>query len=353
MVFSQKKCQHFIHEFPIGNIKGKIGSFNPKWFKEYENWLGSSIEKYAAFCLACCLFRPKIENQVGGDSFVVDGFTAWNKKERLNSLVHTDIQKDIVNTAAINAIIYDLGNDLFVLLLDESRDISMKEQVAVALRYVNKKGYGCVGASNTQGQFNGHKTLLIKENTSAFYIHYFAYQLQLTLVTVAKNLEEMAGSLTWQCLNQETILKCPSDTWWGSHYGILLRLLDMSSSVMERAETSFLDVISSFDFIFKLHLKWKVFGITNELSQVLQRKDEDITNEMKLVRILKDQLQKMRDEKWDSLLIGVFSFCEKINFGIPDINCLFLNYRFDEVNIDLLCCVTCLNPNNSFEAFDK
>ena len=42
-------------------------------------------------------------------------------------------------------------------------------------------------ASNMQGDINGLKTLILKKNKSAFYVHFFAYQLQLTLVTVAKN----------------------------------------------------------------------------------------------------------------------------------------------------------------------
>ena len=38
-----------------------------------------------------------------------------------------------------------------------------------------------------QGDINGLKTLILKENKSAFYFHCFAHQLQLTLVAVAKN----------------------------------------------------------------------------------------------------------------------------------------------------------------------
>ena len=40
-----------------------------------------------------------------------------------------------------------------------------------------------------QGDINGLKILILKEkeNKSAFYVHCFAHQLQLTLVTVAKN----------------------------------------------------------------------------------------------------------------------------------------------------------------------
>ena len=38
-----------------------------------------------------------------------------------------------------------------------------------------------------QGDINGLKTLILKENTSAFYVYCFAHQLQLTLVAFVKN----------------------------------------------------------------------------------------------------------------------------------------------------------------------
>ena len=38
-----------------------------------------------------------------------------------------------------------------------------------------------------QGEFNGLKALILKDNPYAFYVHCFAHQLQLALVAVAKN----------------------------------------------------------------------------------------------------------------------------------------------------------------------
>uniref|UniRef100_A0A2N9IB86 TTF-type domain-containing protein n=1 Tax=Fagus sylvatica TaxID=28930 RepID=A0A2N9IB86_FAGSY len=152
-----------------------------------------------------------------------------------NMMISPAIQKDIVSAAAVetsNAIIMELGDAFFSVLIDESRDISTKEQMAVALRYVDKKGHvverflgiehvtdttalslkaavedlfcrhglslsrlrgqGYDGASNMQGQFNGLKTLIMKENESAYYVHCFAHQLQLALVAVAKNNNKIA-----------------------------------------------------------------------------------------------------------------------------------------------------------------
>ncbi|KAF8392182.1 hypothetical protein HHK36_022524 [Tetracentron sinense] len=65
-----------------------------------------------------------------------------NAPENLK-LTAPNIQKDIVSAVATettNNIINGVGNALFVILIDESYDISIKEQMAVVLRYVNKQG---------------------------------------------------------------------------------------------------------------------------------------------------------------------------------------------------------------------
>ena len=105
-----------------------------------------------------------------------------------------------------------------------------------------------------------------------------------------------------QGLNQETILKRACDTRWSSHYGALLRLINMFSSVIKELEiimedglnygqryeaTNLLESMQSFNFMFSLHLMRAILGITSELSQALQRKDQDIVNAMTLVKVCK------------------------------------------------------------------
>ena len=56
-------------------------------------------------------------------------------------IVASSIQKDLANAAAketINLIIDDLEDNLFGILVDESSDISRKEQMAVVICYVDK-----------------------------------------------------------------------------------------------------------------------------------------------------------------------------------------------------------------------
>ncbi|XP_009792799.1 uncharacterized protein [Nicotiana sylvestris] len=146
-----------------------------------------------------------------------------------NKMTSPDIQKNIMTACkieTIKAIIKDLNGDYFSLLVDESFDVSRKEQMAIVLRYVDRKGFvveafiGLVhvpdtsvlslkkvivnilahhslslsflrgqcydGASNMQGDINGLKVLIEQESRSACSIHCFARQLQLTLVAVSK-----------------------------------------------------------------------------------------------------------------------------------------------------------------------
>ncbi|KAL0533854.1 hypothetical protein IC582_028125 [Cucumis melo] len=122
------------------------------------------------------------------------------------------------------------------------------------------------------------------------------------------------------------MIKRLGDTRWGSHYITLVNCISMFSSICEileiiiddgsnseqKYETKVLmNSIQSFDFVFHVHLMKTILGITNDLSQVLQRKDQDIVNAMNLVKICKVRLQLMRESGWQSLLDEVSSFCNK------------------------------------------
>jgi hypothetical protein len=52
--------------------------------------------------------------------------------------------KNIANAVAsktLNAILKDLGESSFAILVDESHDIFVKEQLTIVLRYVDKRGH--------------------------------------------------------------------------------------------------------------------------------------------------------------------------------------------------------------------
>jgi len=141
-----------------------------------------------------------------------------------------DIQEDIVCVVAIettNIILNDLDREFFAILIDKFHNLLVKEEMVIVLHYLmwmdvllnaflgimhvkntivllfkeaiealfakhwlsisHMYWQGYDGASNMQSDFNGLKALIMKENPSTYYIHSFAHQLQLVLVSVEKN----------------------------------------------------------------------------------------------------------------------------------------------------------------------
>jgi len=54
------------------------------------------------------------------------------------------------------------------------------------------RGQGYDGASNMRGEFNGVQKLIRDENPYAFYVHCFAHQLQLVVVSVSTSSADIA-----------------------------------------------------------------------------------------------------------------------------------------------------------------
>ncbi|XP_030968516.1 uncharacterized protein LOC115989013 [Quercus lobata] len=117
------------------------------------------------------------------------------------------IQKEIlhvISTKVKKVIREEIGDAKFCILVDKARDESMKEQMAVVLRYVDTNGFmrerffgivhvidtaagqGYDGASNMQGEWNGLQALILNDCPYAYYIHCFAHRLQLALVGALK-----------------------------------------------------------------------------------------------------------------------------------------------------------------------
>ncbi|KAK8631833.1 hypothetical protein V6N13_028611 [Hibiscus sabdariffa] len=126
--------------------------------------------------------------------------------------------------------------------------------------------------SNMKDELNGLKTLIMRETQSAYYIHCFAHQLQLTLIFVSKKkskdygwffdtLGDLLNVVGASCkrkdllkgkqvekvtkafengeivmgkgLNQELGLGRPCDTRWGSHYKMILNMIDLYPAIRE------------------------------------------------------------------------------------------------------------------------
>nr|XP_009602960.1 uncharacterized protein LOC104098016 [Nicotiana tomentosiformis] len=291
-------------------------------------------------------------------------------------IICPNIEKDIVSSCAketLKAIVEDLNGDYFGILVDESKDVSHKKQMTLILHYVNKEGkvierflsivhvkdtsakslkeaiysfllehslsksqirkQGYDGASNMRGGINGLKTLIMNDTPSAYCIHYFAHQLQLTLIRKEMLRDDQAEKL-------EELL------------------------VLGEVHTG--------------------SGLNQEFG--LQRADQDIVSAMKLVGFAKRQLQDMRDSRWNSLIKDVCLFYVKhdivisemdmnyirekskhkkssvtyfyhlrveVFYAIIDLQLSELNNHFNEVNTNLLLGMASLSPDNSFANYDK
>ena len=88
--------------------------------------------------------------------------------------------------------------------------------------------------------------------------------------------------------NQETSLVRPGDTRWGSHYTTLSRIESMWDAVIEVLGIVEDDVrvpcragglvhqMETFSFVFILKMMLKILRMTNDLSLLLQKKDQNV-----------------------------------------------------------------------------
>jgi hypothetical protein len=391
------------------------------------------------------------------------------------------VQKDILHVLAKrvrNVIRKEIGDSKFCIIVDEARDESMKEQMAIVLRFVDKDGFiqerffdivqvkdtsaltlkdkisdvlsqncldiqsirgqGYDGASNMRGEWKGLQALFLNECSCAYYVHCFAHRLQLALVAASRevivihqffsNLNFIINVVNASCkrhrdlqdaqeedisyliaideletgkgANQIGTLKRAGDTRWSSHFysiSSLLRLFNPTCSVLEKivkegstysqrgdADVAY-EMITSFNFIFILHLMREIMGTTDCLCQHLQQKSQDILSAIQLISNTKALLQKLRNEDWDNFLEKVVSFSKKFEIDIPDLGARYvkgrgrlqrdhitvehhyhfdvfnatidfqlqeLNFRFGERAIELLTLSSALDPNDAYKSFN-
>ncbi|KAG2650687.1 hypothetical protein PVAP13_1NG201200 [Panicum virgatum] len=338
-------------------------------------------------------------------------------------------EDDLVKACAqevSKVIMGEIGDRHFSVLIDESREISIREQMVVVVRLVNSKGniverflglkhvketssealkkdfvemlgshklpiarirgQGYDGASNMRGEFNGLHKLIRDDNPYAFYIHCFSHQLQLVVVARKDLLTEKhhdnildrldSGEiLSGRGQHQMTSLVRPGDTRWGSHFNTLLRIESTWDAILPANNAGGLHIMESFNFVFIMKMMLKLFRITNELSQCLQRRDQNIVQAMSLLVDVKARLVDLRSNGWEELFAEVQAFCDAKKIEIPSMDAprprwgqhhyrvdtfyavvdainTEMNHRFNEVYSNLLLCFTCLDPRDSFSKFN-
>ncbi|XP_062186668.1 uncharacterized protein LOC133890251 [Phragmites australis] len=186
--------------------------------------------------------------------------------------------------------------------------------------------------------------------------------------------------------------------WFFDQVSLLLSIIGVSckrhgmlrnvrlQNILKALECGELETGSGLNQEMGAHLMLVILGYTNNLSQCLQRRDQDILNAMSLVNLAKSRMQQLRFDGWDAFLQRVTLFCNKHDIEVPAMEGNYVPYgrstrfapnqtnddhfrrevyigvidqinqeldnRFDEVNMELLSCMSALNPANSFASFD-
>ncbi|XP_066382993.1 uncharacterized protein, partial [Miscanthus floridulus] len=167
-------------------------------------------------------------------------------------------------------------------------------------------------------------------------------------------------------LNQEMDLPRPGDTRWGSHYKTICSIITIYSSIHDvlielGADNAYkedwtkmhfvLRAFETFEFVFFVHLMYVILGYTNELSECLQRRDQDILNAISLVNVAKSRMQELRSNGWDNFLQKVTSFCIKHGVEVPAMDGAYVPYG-KSARGNCECCMSAFSPSNSFASFD-
>ncbi|XP_062143933.1 uncharacterized protein LOC133851507 [Alnus glutinosa] len=248
---------------------------------------------------------------------------------------------------------------LFCIIVDEARNESMKEQIAIVLRFVDKNGFvrepffGLVYVANTttltiqkgiyfvlsqhklaieniRGQgYDDASNMRVAASKEVILVHQFFTNLSsiVNIVCVSCNrfeelrifqtaeiacLIEINEIKSGRGLNQICTLQRVGDTRWSSHLRsvsslikffcppceVILKIIDVGTTSSQQAEAnSVYQVMTSFEFVFILHLMKETMQITDHLCQELQSKSQDILRAMNLVSSTKAYIQQYRDDK--------------------------------------------------------
>ncbi|XP_022865930.1 uncharacterized protein LOC111385746 [Olea europaea var. sylvestris] len=233
---------------------------NPSWFKEFSSWLEYSVEKDAAYCLYCYLFRTSSGKQ--GHSFRGH-----------------DESEDSLNP------------------VDESHDVSIKEQMSIVLYYVDNSGHVDEHFIRIE-----HVTCTTALSLKAAIDKVFSrYNLSMS---------RLRGQGYDGASNMQDVLA--------------LIVEDESCSCDQRSDaTNLLESIQKFDFAFNLQLMRNVLEMSNELSKALQRKYQDIVNAM--------QLRNSPE------ITNLHHYQVDLFYSVIDLQLQELNDRFSKVNTEFLC----------------
>ncbi|TYH19738.1 hypothetical protein ES288_A05G376200v1, partial [Gossypium darwinii] len=282
----------------------------------------------------------------------------------------------------VNILLTLFKKEILHILANKARDECKREQIAIILRYVDEKGFikenffdlymrkyvlfflkeeicvvlswhcldfqnirgqGYDGASNMQGEWNGLQALFLNDCPYAYYvipIHNFFFSYLNFIVNI----------ISASCKSHDQLQAA------------------QAIEIVNMLEIDELETVTSFDFVFILHLVKEIIGIIDIIFQHLQQKS-----------------QKLREDGWDNLLEVVKAFCEKHNIEVLNMDSPYvvkhghhqhdgfnmephyrveifnaaidsqlfeLNSRFNERKINLLTLSSALDLKDAYKSFN-
>ncbi|KAH7681774.1 Zinc finger TTF-type protein, partial [Dioscorea alata] len=231
-----------------------------------------------------------------------------NAPQNASYTLHS-VQKEILHVFASKircTICEEIGDSKFCIIFYEARDESKREQMTIVLRFVNKARF-------------------VKE-----YFFYLVHVSDTTLLTLKK---EIFSVLLRHNLNVRDIRGQGYDGAMGSsckrhdqlqasQAAEIKRLLSIdeleTTTYTQRGDADVAyDAITSFEFVFILHLMIEIMKVTHDLCQALQQISQDIINAIHLVSSTKILIQRLREDGWDLLFekigkLNVYPLIDKL-----------------------------------------
>ncbi|KAK9757391.1 hypothetical protein RND81_01G159100 [Saponaria officinalis] len=207
-------------------LKLKVSIIAVRWltfqhcaFRGHDESVGSlNRGNFLEFIQAIAFFSKDVEKVVLENAPGNASYTSHQIQQEILSIYSGRIRDVIRN---------EIGDQKYCIIVDETKDVSKREQMTVVLRFVDKNGYiqerlfdlihiketnalylkgaiekcllahklnienirgqGFDGASNMRGEWSGLQALFLNECPYAYYVHCFAHRLQLALIAASRD----------------------------------------------------------------------------------------------------------------------------------------------------------------------
>ncbi|KAJ4788590.1 zinc finger MYM-type-like protein [Rhynchospora pubera] len=407
----------------LANVNKPVNNALTKDVSKYNRKLTSQAVQREIVRICAKETINSILSELGDSKFslLLDGWVGVNWQEHL-SLVVRFVDKTGALIERFLGTIHVPEEDRTVLSLKRAIEEYLRE-AGIQLEKLRCHSYN--GSSMLWEILSDLREIFLEENKSAYYIHCMSHRFELTVVAVGQFNSEIYTLFKFldglrdlfkdmpiklkdphkeeeltEMLKSVNIVSAVFTSEKLLYYNAIVSLIADYSSVLDlvaftyrcglRYENKNLHQSHkseyTFEFAFCLHLMRDIVSLTNEISQLLQMRENEIEKAVSLVGVVNQKLGDLRGHGWELLFSEVSAFCEKNEIEVPDMTAihpdgpcqkekrkitnfqyyhdeLFLsvvemeiqeiNKKFTEIITSLILCIAAMNPRNSFSSFNK